>query len=89
MMRLRPAPRLVAIAAALHVAALGIGAGTAARGDTITLKNGTIYRGTIDRDKPVIWIYDGLKRIVISAFTSRPSLVRTSKTCETCWRRMS
>ncbi|GAC1469707.1 MAG: peptidase [Isosphaeraceae bacterium] len=40
-------------------------AGRRASGDTIQLKNGTIYRGSIDRDKPLIWIFDGLKRVVV------------------------
>lgn len=33
--------------------------------DTIQLKNGTIYRGTVDRDNTLIWVFDGLKRVVI------------------------
>src|SRR3954454_7271214 len=35
------------------------------RGDTIILKNGNVYRGVIDRDNTLVWIFDGLKRIVI------------------------
>lgn len=52
--------------------ALGLGllmacgpARTAARGDTVTLKNGIQYRGTIDRDNTILWVYDGLKRVVL------------------------
>ncbi len=29
------------------------------------LKNGVVYRGTVDRDKPLLWVYDGLKRVVL------------------------
>ncbi|MGE5756287.1 MAG: alpha/beta hydrolase, partial [Planctomycetaceae bacterium] len=36
-----------------------------ARGDTVTLKNGVVYRGVLDRDNTIIWISDGLKRVVI------------------------
>lgn len=36
-----------------------------ARGDTVYLKNGVSYRGVIDRDNTIIWIYDGLKRVVV------------------------
>ena len=36
-----------------------------ARADTILLKNGAAYRGTVDRDETIVWIYDGLKRVVI------------------------
>src|SRR5947209_19079638 len=37
----------------------------AGRGDTIVLKNGNVYRGVVDRDNTLVWIFDGLKRIVI------------------------
>lgn len=37
----------------------------AARADTVRLENGLVYRGTIDRDNTVLWIYDGLKRVVL------------------------
>lgn len=40
-------------------------AGPPARGDTIVLKNGAVYRGKVDRDKPLLWVYDGLKRVVL------------------------
>ena len=33
--------------------------------DTIVLKNGIVYRGAIDKDNTIIWLYDGLKRVVI------------------------
>jgi predicted esterase len=54
--------------------ALGIGLGLltalgpasrALRADTVVLKNGIVYRGTIDRDRPLLWVYDGLKRVVL------------------------
>src|SRR5690242_9285707 len=35
------------------------------RGDTILLKNGNVYRGVVDRDNTLVWIFDGLKRVVI------------------------
>ncbi len=34
-------------------------------GDTVVLKNGTVYRGTVDRDNTIYFIFDGLKRIVL------------------------
>ena len=34
-------------------------------GDTITMKNGGVYRGVIDRDNTIVWIFDGLKRTVV------------------------
>src|SRR5260370_41225722 len=39
--------------------------GTMARGDTVVLKNGIVYHGMVDRDKPILWVYDGLKRVVV------------------------
>jgi pimeloyl-ACP methyl ester carboxylesterase len=33
--------------------------------DVVTLKNGTVYRGLVDKDVPLVQIYDGLKRIVV------------------------
>src|SRR5579864_7963477 len=40
-------------------------ASTAALGDTITLKNGLVYHGTVDRDNTLIQVYDGLKRVLL------------------------
>jgi predicted esterase len=37
----------------------------AVHGDTVTLKNGIVYRGTLDRDNTILWVYDGLKRVVL------------------------
>ncbi|MCA1686043.1 MAG: alpha/beta hydrolase [Planctomycetia bacterium] len=36
-----------------------------ARGDSVVLNNGIVYRGTVDRDKPLLWVYDGLKRVAL------------------------
>src|SRR4051812_14268374 len=49
---------LNALLLALLITAVG-------RGDTIVLKNGNVYRGVIDRDNTLVWIFDGLKRVVI------------------------
>jgi enterochelin esterase-like enzyme len=38
---------------------------TAVLGDSVVLKNGIVYRGAIDKDKPLLWVYDGLKRVVL------------------------
>src|SRR5258708_37837886 len=35
------------------------------RADTIVTKNGNVYRGVVDRDNTLVWIFDGLKRVVI------------------------
>jgi len=35
------------------------------RGDSVVLKNGVVYRGVLDRDNTIVWVYDGLKRIVV------------------------
>ena len=35
-----------------------------ARGDSVLLKNGTVYRGTIDKDNTLVFVSDNLKRIV-------------------------
>jgi dienelactone hydrolase len=49
----------------LGPALLGIIAGGTALGDTVALKNGLVYRGTIDRDNSVLSIFDGLKRVIL------------------------
>ncbi len=41
------------------------GAFATLRGDTVVLKNGVVYRGVVDRDKPMLWVYDGLKRTAL------------------------
>jgi hypothetical protein len=39
--------------------------GATAWGETVVLKNGTVYRGTVDRDNTIVTIYDALRRIVV------------------------
>ncbi len=56
----RPRPRRLGILAVV-LAALG----SSARGDTVVMKNGTVYRGEIDRDNTIVFIFDGLKRVVV------------------------
>jgi hypothetical protein len=34
-----------------------------ARGDSVYLKNGVVYRGVVDKDKPLLWVYDGVRRV--------------------------
>jgi pimeloyl-ACP methyl ester carboxylesterase len=36
-----------------------------ARGDSVTMKTGVVYRGTVDRDNTIISIFDGLRRVVV------------------------
>ncbi len=36
-----------------------------AHGDLVTLKNGAILRGTVDKDNAYISIFDGLKRVIV------------------------
>jgi hypothetical protein len=55
--------RALAISTAVVVASLLVVAH--GLGDTVILNNGTIYRGIVDRDKPILWIYDGVKRVVV------------------------
>ena len=55
----RPGP-----SAALALAILAAGAFPPARGDTVTLKSGLAYRGTVDKDDTVISVFDGLRRII-------------------------
>src|SRR4051812_19790436 len=49
----------------LLLVALVTATAVVARGDTIVMKNGNVYRGVVDRDNTLVWIFDGLKRIVI------------------------
>ena len=37
----------------------------ALRADTVVLKNGNVYRGVIDRDNTLVYVFDGLKRVVV------------------------
>jgi predicted esterase len=65
MLTTRRSARLTAFSLASLAAAVGLAATAGARGDTVWLKNGIAYRGTVDRDKPLLYIYDGLKRVVL------------------------
>ena len=51
--------------AAVVLALLAPAGGTASRGDSVTLKNGTVYRGTVDKDDTVVSVFDGLRRILL------------------------
>ncbi|WP_435022234.1 alpha/beta hydrolase [Tundrisphaera sp. TA3] len=51
------------IGVATLAASLLLGGGRAGA-DTVILKNGVAYKGTVDRDNTTISVYDGLKRIV-------------------------
>src|SRR3954447_26546617 len=42
-----------------------LAASVAARGDTVVRKNGNVYRGVVDQDNTLVYIFDGLKRVVI------------------------
>ena len=55
-----PRPRRLGILAVV-LATLG----AAARGDTVFMKSGSVYRGEIDRDNTIVYVFDGLKRVVI------------------------
>src|SRR4051812_44845588 len=57
--------RPVAIAWLVTAAIVGSWfAARAARADTIILKNGTIYRGTVDRDNTLVFVSDNLRRVI-------------------------
>src|SRR5262245_26384162 len=55
----------VSAALRLGLLAASVGAAAVAYGDTVVLTNGVVYRGTVDRDRPLLWVYDGLKRVVL------------------------
>src|SRR5919112_445949 len=55
-----PRPRRLGILAVVLVTL-----GAAARGDTVFMKSGNVYRGEIDRDNTIVYIFDGLKRVVV------------------------
>ncbi|MHC5542016.1 alpha/beta hydrolase, partial [Singulisphaera rosea] len=42
-----------------------LGLATVAFGDKVVLKNGVMYRGSVDRDNTIVWVFDGLKRVVL------------------------
>ncbi|MDE2507207.1 MAG: hypothetical protein KGM43_08360, partial [Planctomycetota bacterium] len=37
----------------------------AARGDIVIMKNGEIHRGKIEKDNTLVYIFDGMKRVVV------------------------
>src|SRR4051794_21673171 len=47
------------------LAALAFGIRPPARGEIVTLKNGIVYNGTIDRDNTIVSVFDGLRRIIL------------------------
>jgi pimeloyl-ACP methyl ester carboxylesterase len=49
----------------MMASALATIAGGAALGDLVVMKNGMIYRGEVDKDVPLVHIYDGLKRVLV------------------------
>src|SRR5437763_11524294 len=53
----RPAPSLAVLA--LLVAAVP------ALGDNIIMKNGLVYRGAVQQDNTLVYVFDGLKQVVI------------------------
>ncbi len=55
--------RAFAVAAVAAQALIG-GSGGPASADTVVLKNGTIYRGTVDKDNTLVFVNDNLKRII-------------------------
>lgn len=55
-----PAARLL-----LAVVTASAWAAAAGHADTVRLKNGIVYQGTLDRDNTLLWVFDGLKRVVI------------------------
>jgi pimeloyl-ACP methyl ester carboxylesterase len=53
--------RLAGVAIAVTV----WGIGYPASAETVTLKNGLVYRGEVDKDNTIVTIFDGLKRIIL------------------------
>src|SRR5215208_5992064 len=60
MTQLRPPPPIGPLPRILLLLAVA----TPALGDNVVLKNGIVYRGTVDKDNTLVFIFDGLKRIV-------------------------
>ena len=56
-------PARPVVAAVLFASSFGILA--LARADSVILKNGIVYRGAVDKDNTILWVYDGLKRVVV------------------------
>ncbi len=61
-----PAPSRIRSLAVAALATLAVAEGWAgpARADTVVLKNGTIYRGTVDKDNTLVFVNDNLKRVI-------------------------
>ena len=59
----RPRPVAVPILATSALIAASMASGVA-RGDAVVLKNGTVYRGTVDRDNTLVFVNDNLKRVI-------------------------
>jgi len=57
----RSRSRRTAIILRVAVAALATGP---SRADTVTLKNGTVYRGTVDKDNTLVFVNDNLRRVI-------------------------
>jgi pimeloyl-ACP methyl ester carboxylesterase len=53
------------IIASLVLSALVLAPSGRVLGDDVILKNGVVYQGSVDRDKPILWVFDGLKRVVL------------------------
>lgn len=60
----RPLGRSWAVAMAWIGAAGLVAASASAPADTVTLRSGTILRGTVDRDNTIVSVFDGLKRTI-------------------------
>lgn len=52
---------------ALALILITTGFGTVARvwADTVVLKNGTVLRGTVDKDNTIVSVFDGIKRTIV------------------------
>src|SRR5579871_2983717 len=53
--RLRPALTFVIL----------LTAASPAWAELVILRNGIVYRGSVDHDNTIVWVFDGLKRVVI------------------------
>ena len=49
----------------MTTSAFAVVCGALALGDVVVLKNGMVYRGEVDKDVPLVHIYDGLKRVLV------------------------
>src|SRR5215471_3737667 len=53
------------IVISLALAATALSGRGPALGDNVILKNGIVYRGAVDRDNTIVWVFDGLRRIAL------------------------